>query len=860
MDITWTNGNSGWDNTFSWDPSVIPGAGDRAIFNDSSFIPGVAVGLNISNDVVGDVLFDATSKGMYWKNTTNTLTVLNTFILDESSGATAIDTLRTGTIAVTNATGTAVVKVGDYTDGSNGLLTMQHQSTAGDTSITNYPVLIADSFLVTSNSTFSFTAGTLTTFGGSIDFGTDLVQTAFSPAAADIVTWNVLGGTNSMTYLGAGGVNEFAFTTGGTFDFNVSGPNTVVNIGGIASAFGWNGAANVVISNGGQISNSGTFYVSRNGASCSNNTVMITGTGSQLIVAGELYMGNASKNNTMTISGGGAVISGTGRIGAGSAGNTNNTVIVTGTGSTWKTANFLSVGNGNNAGPSTLIISNGGQVVNSGTFTRLGNTSLSYNSLLFVDGPGSALIFTNNGMIVGNSGASNTVVVKNGGQVDGGYVNIGAGTGSSNSTVLVTDTNSLWIATGLISVGTGDTGCQLTVSNAGEILSFNGVNVSPTNKAGASVVVSGGTLISTNTLAGAVLQVGSGNLQGTFTLNDGTVTVDQVILTNGSASAFNFNGGVLNVKTSMVANGSAFVVGNGTSAATLNLLEFSHTFANGLTIANNATLTGIGTITANVTLANGSTLAPGSIAVAGTQTVAGAVVLNPSTTLDYKFDSPGGAADLVSVQGDLTLDGTVNVFNLGGFAAGTYTLFSYTGTLNNNTLNVGTLPAGFSGTVSNDAVNKLVLLNVTSTGGDPFATWQQQYFGSTNCAKCGGTADFDGDGMNNTNEFLVGFNPTNSAAYAHIISIVKSNTDIRVTYLGANGDSTRTPSILSRTNILEYTTGTVNGSYATNNFVSTGITNILSGGTGTGVITNMVDPGGAASGPSRYYRVRVLAP
>ena len=64
-----------------------------------------------------------------------------------------------GTIAVTNNTGTAVVNVGSYTSGGKGLLTMQHQTTAGDTSLLNYPVLMADSFLVTSNSTFTFTAG-----------------------------------------------------------------------------------------------------------------------------------------------------------------------------------------------------------------------------------------------------------------------------------------------------------------------------------------------------------------------------------------------------------------------------------------------------------------------------------------------------------------------------------------------------------------------------------------------------------------------------------------------------------------------------------------------------------------------------
>jgi hypothetical protein len=66
--------------------------------------------------------------------------------------------------------------------------------------------------------------------------------------------------------------------------------------------------------------------------------------------------------------------------------------------------------------------------------------------------------------------------------------------------------------------------------------------------------------------------------------------------------------------------------------------------------------------------------------------------------------------------------------------------------------------------------------------------------------------------------------------------------------------------LLSRTNVLEFTSGTANGSYSSNNFASTGVTDILSGGAGLGTLTNMVDPGGATNKPARYYRVRVLVP
>jgi PKD repeat protein len=144
---------------------------------------------------------------------------------------------------------------------------------------------------------------------------------------------------------------------------------------------------------------------------------------------------------------------------------------------------------------------------------------------------------------------------------------------------------------------------------------------------------------------------------------------------------------------------------------------------------------------------------------------------------------------------------------------------------------------------------------------DPFAWWQLQYFGSTNSnPNTAPDGDSTGTGMSNTNKFLAGFNPTNTAAYLHIISVANANnTDINVVYLGASGDSTWSPGIASRTNVLEVTAGAASGDYS-NNFVSANVTNILSGGTGTGLVTNMVDAGGATNTPSRYYRVRVLLP
>jgi fibronectin-binding autotransporter adhesin len=862
--ITWVGGNGlggngGFDTVVDWNPNQIPGSGDTAIFNDT---PGViyTVGLNVSNEVVGSVSVGNSIYQLSWLANSNTWTILNSFLIDAGAGNTPmLDSLNNGIVAATNASGTAVFQVGNVADSGLGNFEMQHQYSAGlvtgDTSVTNYPTLIANNFVLVNGSTFTFAAGTLTTAGSSITASG--IFNGLSPAVGDIATWNMTG-TNLIA---AGAQTELAqISTGAIMNVNVTGPNTLWKVGGTELDIGYNGTANLVISGGAVVTNAGIAYLSRNSTLSLSNTVVVTGAGSEWNVGSELFVGDAAAYNTLTVSDGGVVISLSGRIGGGSSlGDSNNTAIVTGPGSLWKQSNFLAIGNGNDAYCS-LIVSNGGQVINAGTFTRLGTQlDFSYNDTLFVDGSGSQLICTGGNITVGNFGFGNTATVKNGGLLHSAGVNIGAGAGSSNNTVLVTGANSQWIANGDVSIGIADTGNVLIVTNAAEFVGYTGVDVSPGNAPGGTVLASGGTLIITNALTNAFIRVGFENQQGTFTFNGGAISVDNLLLTNGTASLFAFNSGVLNVKNGIVNNGSAFAVGNGSSAATLNLQGFTTAFSNGLSISSAATLTGAGTADGNITLANGATLAPGSGVTVGTLTVNGSLALGNSSVSEYYL---GSASDEIIVNGSLTIAGTLDVSDSGGFGTGIYPLFTYTGTLVNNGLTVGTTPSpAFQYSIDTTSEVGVVNLDVSSGPSNPFVTWQLHYFGSTSCAKCGANADYDGTGESNTNKFLAGFNPTNSAAYLHVITIAKTNnnTDVRVTYLGANGDSSYSGGPTTRTNVLEFTTGTANGSY-TNSFVSTGQTNILSGGTGLGVVTNMVDSGGATNKPSRFYRVRVILP
>jgi polygalacturonase/PKD repeat protein len=328
-----------------------------------------------------------------------------------------------------------------------------------------------------------------------------------------------------------------------------------------------------------------------------------------------------------------------------------------------------------------------------------------------------------------------------------------------------------------------------------------------------------------------------------------------------------------------------------------------------------------------------------------TFTVSNGLNLGAASTLNFGVGS--NAAEIVAT-GNLTLGGTLNVSDGGGFAPGTYTLFAYGGALTYNGLAIGAVPnTNFTYTVSTNTpgqVNLLITppppvasftanplsgaaplivsftdmssnsptawywtfgdggtstsqnpsytyltpgswtasLIASNAGGasgpftqtinvyNPFAWWQQSYFGTTNsgCAQCAGNSSYTGDGMSNTNEFLAGFNPTNAAAYLHIISIAKSGANVVVTYLGASGDTNYVPGVQSRTNVLDFTTGGAGGSYANAGWQNTGQTNILGvgmsaaggEGTGLGTVTNMTDVSGATNAPARYYRIRVLLP
>jgi autotransporter-associated beta strand protein len=159
--------------------------------------------------------------------------------------------------------------------------------------------------------------------------------------------------------------------------------------------------------------------------------------------------------------------------------------------------------------------------------------------------------------------------------------------------------------------------------------------------------------------------------------------------------------GQLTVTTSNTFGGGT-TVSNGTLL--VNNTAGSGTGTGAVTVVSGATLGGNGTIGGPVTV-NG-TLIPGN--GVGTLAISNILAVNSGAVLQYAL---GSSNDLTAVSSNLTLGGTLNITDAGGFTNTTYRLFNYGGTLTYNGLTVGTKPnTNFIYTVSTSTVGQVNLI------------------------------------------------------------------------------------------------------------------------------------------------------
>jgi hypothetical protein len=161
--------------------------------------------------------------------------------------------------------------------------------------------------------------------------------------------------------------------------------------------------------------------------------------------------------------------------------------------------------------------------------------------------------------------------------------------------------------------------------------------------------------------ANSGMQVGFSGA-GTVTLVGGTLTTSS--LQANTSATVNFFGGLL--QTADTSLSGLLTVGDGTHAATLQLLGGSHSFGNGLTISSNAQLTGCGTISGSI-VNHGLVL---SDCAGGTLTFSGVVTNN---------------ATIIATNGAGLSFGAV-VVNDGTIDASAGSVWFWSGAVNNGTI------------------------------------------------------------------------------------------------------------------------------------------------------------------------------
>jgi len=210
----------------------------------------------------------------------------------------------------------------------------------------------------------------------------------------------------------------------------------------------------------------------------------------------------------------------------------------------------------------------------------------------------------------------------------------------------------------------------------------NGITVTNnfTYTISAPVVLSGPNLwiVMTN----SSLQV-SGPITGT---NSITKTGGGVAIVTGTNS---YSGETIVSNGTLAVRGAGLITNTPSiDIATNAILDVSNHTNGSLTLVNGQIVQGDGTISGNLIMGGGSALSPGADSV-GTLTFLNDLVVSNGVTLQYDL---GINSDLTVVSSNLTLGGTLNINDAGGFDTGTYTLVTYGGTLTDNGLTVGTTP------------------------------------------------------------------------------------------------------------------------------------------------------------------------
>ena len=296
------------------------------------------------------------------------------------------------------------------------------------------------------------------------------------------------------------------------------------------------------------------------------------------------------------------------------------------------------------------------------------------------------------------------------------------------------------VTTGTLQAGSGSALSATSDFTVSSTLDLNGFSNSIGSLAGNGTITNNGA-------AAATLSAGGDNTSTTFS----------GVLQNGGTNTLALN---------KSGTGTLILSGTSTYSGLTDVQGGQLSVRGALTnsavqVESGATLGGAGSISGAVTVLSGGILAPGNSAV-GTLTV-GSLVLSGGSVSDFSLGPAGSgfvggtSNDLVTVTGNLTLGGTLNITDLGSFGPGVYRLFT-DGTLTNNTMTIGTVPAGVTKgalTIQTSVANQV---NLVVNGSTLFEYWD-----GPNNLETGSVSGGPGTWDNTTTNWTVVDGSSNSA-------------------------------------------------------------------------------------------------
>ncbi len=570
--------------------------------------------------------------------------------LDGNANITTLGTLTRAAGTSINITGNFTIGTGNTLDiGAGGIF-----KTGGLTSLSNG--VIIGGTLISGDTTALNVVGTGYLDG--VTIGSNLTHTG-----GFLRMLNGLTLANGVTV--NKGSTQWGFDTAGAVSLSTPGSATLITSGGNIYA-GYGAANTLTIASGITISGYTSFNQSSAATIVNNGSIIINGVGQ----TSTINLNSFTNVGLLSVTSGTFNVTPTSWSSSGTISASGGTLTLSGT-------NLSNTGSLNLSGSAILNLDGNANITTLGTLTRAAGTSINITGN-FTIGTGNTLdigaggIFKtggltslSNGVIIGGtliSGDTTALNVVGTGYLDG----VTIGSNMTHTGGFLRMLNGLTLANG-VTVNKGST--QWGFDTAGA--------VSLSTPGSATLITSGGNIYAgygaanTLTIASGITISGytSFNQSSAATIvNNGSIIASGVGQTTTIAINSFVNNGTVGVSAGTLSTNASFSTNAGTifvsSGAVFSRTNLS--FTNNGTLLNGGNISiGTGTLTNNGILNPGAS--PGFSTITGNLTLSGTSVINIEMA-GYARGIASGY-DAIHVTGNVTLGGTVNVLETGGFVA-----------------------------------------------------------------------------------------------------------------------------------------------------------------------------------------------